>query len=175
MVKKVSHIIISIIARVLIYGMCWAQVFHVEICRRSRIPKFKKQKSKYSILNIAPNDHKMTLHSARSNVSHKCSTCNHESQPFLSAIVRFPDNWLRGFSFAHMVQCWIWKLRKKIIISQKLKISKIFKAAFWAPLSEKKLQKFENVWRRFVEVALWNVHSNRVPWKGKSIIKNRKL
>ncbi len=39
-------------ARVLIFGMCWAQVFHVEIYRRPRIPKFKRPKWKYSILNI---------------------------------------------------------------------------------------------------------------------------
>ena len=32
--------------------MCWAQMFHVEIYRRVRIPKFKKQISKYSVLNI---------------------------------------------------------------------------------------------------------------------------
>ncbi len=32
--------------------MSWAQVFHVEIYRRARISKFKKQKAKYCILNI---------------------------------------------------------------------------------------------------------------------------
>ncbi len=43
---------ICITARVLICGMCRAQVFYVEIYQRARIPKFKKQKSKYLILNI---------------------------------------------------------------------------------------------------------------------------
>ncbi len=52
MLNKVRLFCESITARVLIYGMCCAQVSHVEICRRTRILKFKKQQSKYSVLNI---------------------------------------------------------------------------------------------------------------------------
>ncbi len=55
MVNKVRHCCISIRARMLIFGMCWAQVFHnVAIYPEALIPKFKEQKSKYSILNIDP-------------------------------------------------------------------------------------------------------------------------
>ncbi len=53
MVNKVRHFYIYIISRVLIDVMCRAQVFHVEMYRRARIPNLKR-KSKYSILNIDP-------------------------------------------------------------------------------------------------------------------------
>ncbi len=42
MFKKVRHFCISVISSVMIFWICWAQVFHVEIYRRARIPKFKK-------------------------------------------------------------------------------------------------------------------------------------
>ena len=47
--NKVRHFCVSIIAGVMIYGMCWAQVVHVEMYRRDRISKFKKAESKYSM------------------------------------------------------------------------------------------------------------------------------
>ena len=39
--NKVRHFCVSIIARVMIYGMCLAQVVHVEMYRRDRISKSK--------------------------------------------------------------------------------------------------------------------------------------
>ncbi len=47
-VNQVRHFCISIIAKVLNYEMYWAQVSHVEVYRRARIPKLKTK----SVLNI---------------------------------------------------------------------------------------------------------------------------
>ncbi len=52
LVNSMRHFCRSIIARVLIYRIYWAQVFHVEICRRALIPKFKKTKNKIKIFCI---------------------------------------------------------------------------------------------------------------------------
>ncbi len=76
--------------------------------------------------------------------------------PFCSTLDCFPDNW--DFRCFYKVQWRIWSLRKKIV---KIGNSKIPNAVLRRPLRGKIRQKFENIWRWFLEVfEFCNFHSH---------------